>query len=296
MPRYAILSDVHANLEAFEAVLADLEERDVGRIYYLGDVVVYGPNPVECVRRLKRALDSWPRSVAIRGNNDDAIASGRLSLEPAEELTELGINEGISTRHRSHLNVPRHSHEWTANLMGSEELALLKDLPTDQVIEDPNYPFRLVHASPCEPTGLLGNYLHGCQDAEEAFLCLVDSRKSQTPIRLCFFGHTHYAVAFRREVETRSYDNCRRLSFSRFSQNPMRLELDDRPLLVNPGSVGQPRDGDPRAAYAILDTDTGVIEFYRVEYPVEETCRKLEQSDLERMTVEILQRRLKEAS
>ncbi|RLC91917.1 MAG: hypothetical protein DRI79_01790 [Chloroflexi bacterium] len=295
MPRYAILSDIHGNLEALEAVLSHAEQQGIDGLWFLGDVVVYGPDPAACVERLREAFDRWPH-VAISGNNDLAIAGAQ---EPEQLIGDWGVQAGIVdlkdprvAELKRYVTATDLSHRWTLEQLSDDQRAWLAQLPTSA-----QYPLEgvmMVHASPCEPTGTEGNYLHDTPDAEEAWLSLPDDRP------LCFFGHTHRATVFRRVVETRKYDNTEKISKPR---EP--VQVDDRPLLVNPGSVGQPRDGaPPRACYAIYDTDESQVYFHRLEYDVERTIEKLreiqsqfpgEKEEDNRISIDVLVERLRKA-
>jgi predicted phosphodiesterase len=290
MSRYAVLSDVHGNLEALKAVLSHAEQEEIDGLWFLGDVVVYGPDPSACVDHLRDALDRWP-STLVSGNNDLAIAEEQ---EPEKLIGEWGARTGIMDSQdprradlMGYTTATDLSHLWTLEQISDAQRAWLGQLPTD-----PQYPLdnvTLVHASPCETVGTEGNYLHDTKDAEEAWLSMERS--------LCFFGHTHHAVVFRRVVETRNYDNTEKIPKPK---EPIRV--DDFPLLVNPGSVGQPRDGaPPRACYAIYDTEEAMVYFHRLEYEIEKTIEKIRdirfsnKNEDNRTTIEVLTERLRKA-
>jgi len=265
MSRYAILSDVHGNLEALQAALDDLKGRDVKEIWFLGDLVGYGPDPVECVQVLLGQQDWQVRGV--RGNNDQAVIEGA-----AATLSRL-VND-LVTHHRVVMDAQRRmlieaterSHEWTLQMLaGTEEHELLKNLTELQSGPVSVDGAVLMHASPCDPGGREGNYLRTPADAEEAFVC-------DEGFRIGFFGHTHHAGVFRQFTTARMYDNVQYCS----AREMQEFSLGDQRVLINPGSVGQPRDGDWRAAYAVYDTsDYGKIEFYRVEYDRDRTIGRL---------------------
>jgi len=301
MPRYALLADIHGNLDALEAVLSDLDNRQVSAKCFLGDIVVYGPEPSACLARLREALGDWVTShmsTVIAGNNDYDVGLDISPEDVVEDIAEMarrrGLSESEEKEWKARIDATRLSHEWTRNKLGPEERDVLRALNTGpQWIRDEEFDILLVHASPCEPIGTEGNYLRGTQDAEEAFLCFEEP--------ICLFAHTHHAGVFRAAAEEqiggRLYDNCEYLPFRGFPDGkPRALGIDERRLLVNPGSVGQPRDRDNRASYAILDSDEAVIEFYRVQYDVDSALRKLEESDLEAKFTEVLANRLKEGA
>ena len=228
----AIISDVHGNLEALTAVLADIAEQTAEQIYCLGDIVGYGPNPRECV---DQAMEF---NVCVLGNHDQ----GAL-FDP--EGFSSGAERAIFWT-RSQLEGP--GNDVAAN---RRRWDFLCELPR-QVRED-NLLF--VHGSARNP---LNEYVF----PEDVY----NPRKLERIFSLiqggCFQGHTHVPGVFTED--------------GRFL-NPIELDqayvLDGMKVMVNVGSVGQPRDGDSRASYAILDGDR--IEFRRVAYPLEETIQKI---------------------
>jgi predicted phosphodiesterase len=289
MARYAILSDIHANLEALEAVLADLARKRVDAIWFLGDLVVYGPEPNQCIVRLLEAIgkEDWPGTSVI-GNNDLAIVEGKEPEAIAGLTTRLEGSVGeISPASQKYRDATTECHEWTAKTITSENKSLLKKITAGPANVLTNS--ILVHASPCDPVGMNGNYLTNAMEAEEAFWCLGKRGND-----ICLFGHTHLTTLFRETRTDRKYQNCELKQ--RQTLTGKHFPLDGGRLLINPGSVGQPRDGDSRAAYALLDDGAHTIEFHRVEYSRQETLRKLGETSLTPATVEVLQNRLKEAS
>lgn len=223
--RTAVLSDIHGNLEALAAVLAEVDRLGVDRVCSLGDIVGYGPDPAACVEIVRNRA-----SVSLMGNHDAAVA-GLASLKEFNEFARWAV-------------------EWTAARLESPQIAYLAALP---------YTGRapgvlLVHASPIEPEGW--HYIHGLPDIGEHFAAFAE--------RLCFVGHSHrpgiYAIrgtqSFARHRERETLGEGLR-------------------YLVNVGSVGQPRDRDPRAAYVIHDEDGNYVEVRRVAYPVEKTQERM---------------------
>ena len=215
--RIAVLSDIHANLPALDAVLADAG--DVDAIWHLGDVVGYGPDPDGVVERLRLI-----GAVGVRGNHDAAACGG-------SEIDWFNPDA-------------RRAMEWTRAAIGPAALTWLGDLPERQVLNG----FELVHGSPREP---IWEYVTSSDVALENIAVLA------APVGL--HGHTHVPVAW--------VENGGRVELIR-AKGGTRLELAGRRALVNPGSVGQPRDGDPDAAYAILDPEAGVVSWHRVAYDV----------------------------
>ncbi len=214
--RIAVLSDIHANLPALDAVLAALGEVDA--VWHLGDVVGYGPHPDEVVARLREV-----GAVGVRGNHD-AAALGRLD-----------------TRYFN--TAARRAIEWTSRRIAPETRAWLATLPERLEIDE----MTLVHGSPSDPTW---EYVTTTADARANLAAFA------TPY--CLHGHTHVPVAWRDD------DGIELVQPSDGSQ----LVLDARRLLLNPGGVGQPRDGDPRAAALVLDTAARRVTWHRVAYPI----------------------------
>jgi diadenosine tetraphosphatase ApaH/serine/threonine PP2A family protein phosphatase len=215
--RIAVLSDIHANIVALDAVLAAVGRVD--GIWQLGDVVGYGPEPDAVVARLREV-----GAVGVRGNHDAAACGG-------SEIDWFNPEA-------------RRAMEWTRRAISPASVAWLSSLPERATIEGCD----LVHGSPREP---LWEYITSVPVAR-ANLALLES-----PIGL--HGHTHIPVAF--------VDDDGRVDVV----GPGResgLELRGRPALVNPGSVGQPRDGDPDASYMILDPGAGSVTWHRVRYDV----------------------------
>lgn len=217
--RYAIIGDIHANLAAFTAVLDDIEQRGgVEKVWCLGDVVGYGPDPHECIEFLRQT-----NHVCVAGNHDWA-AIGKVDT--------VQFNPDAAA-----------ACHWTAQQLSTADVEYLNNLPL--VIEEGD--FTLVHGSPREP---IWEYLLSTGVAKENFAYF----KSQ----FCLVGHSHVPLVF-------SYSETGACSSSQFLTD-VGLALDRNRLIINPGGVGQPRDGDPRASYAIYDSETRLIRLYRVPY------------------------------
>lgn len=221
-----VLADVHANLPALEAVLAEARAHGASRWLFLGDAIGYGPYPAECVRRLAEL----PNAILVRGNHDHAISTGRF---------EMGMN-----------SLARQCAEWTRSALGASELAWLGSLPTDHVETG----WLAVHGAPKDPHRFLA-YVYELTYEDN----LRHMRDKRIPI--CFYGHTHIQLV---HVELAA-------GISKLA-GPRELELSPRHTwLVNPGSVGQPRDGDARAGYALWNQRTGELRVRRVAYDLERT-------------------------
>ena len=238
--RHLIVSDIHANLAAFEAVLADAGEFDL--IWCLGDLVGYGPDPNECVERLRELPH-----VSLAGNHDWA-ALGKLDLR--------------------FFNVEaRMSCEWTQAVLNADNLAYLKTLPPISIKED----YTLAHGSPRQP---IEEYILDPLSAEYNF--------SAFQTNVCLVGHTHWPTSYYQSNEDHTFCVQRPPRWNE------RTSLNNGRWIVNPGSVGQPRDGNPDAAYALLDVQTGEWEFRRVPYPVEQTQQKMRQHHMPNRLIERL--------
>jgi predicted phosphodiesterase len=217
--RIAVLSDIHGNLPALEAVLEALKPYDA--VWQLGDIVGYGPQPDEVVARLAKE-----NATGVRGNHD-AAALGDLETD--------SFNDDA-----------RYAVEWTAKTIAPDTRDWLAKLPE----RNENEPFTLVHGSPRDPTW------------EYVFTAsIARGNLSSFSTRHCLVGHTHIPVVYR--------DKNGRMEGIQVEDGDM-LELGTQRVLLNPGSVGQPRDGDPRASAMVYDTEAATLEWRRVEYPVEQ--------------------------
>lgn len=219
MKRLAIISDIHGNAHALEAVLARIDTLNVDQIICLGDIVGYGPNPGECLEMVVRHC-----GVVIQGNHEEA------AIDPNAAATFNGA--------------AKEAIEWTRRSMSALHLAALRRLPRSATLGEQ---VMCVHDNPVPgPT----DYIHDKQVAALAF------RGVDTP--LCLIGHTHVPMVF--EAPTLDpYDTLTApelIAYLPFDGLPIELDRDRR-YICNPGSVGQPRDCDPRASFAILDLPNG---------------------------------------
>jgi diadenosine tetraphosphatase ApaH/serine/threonine PP2A family protein phosphatase len=243
--RYLIFSDLHANLDAFEAVLGAAPPAD--RILILGDIVGYGAEPNAVIDRV-RALEP---ALIIRGNHDK-VASG---LEMPDSFNPAALQ----------------SAAWTFDKLTGDNRAWLYAIPPgpaeiDETIE-------ICHGSPEDED----EYLFSAADAGRVFPSVT------RPV--CFFGHTHVAVSYStcanfKEVELREPDQDETSTIIGIKPR--------RHYLINPGAVGQPRDGDPRAAFAYFDTSTQSVELRRVPYDVARAQQRIRAAGLP----DVLARRL----
>lgn len=222
--RFAIFSDIHGNLEALEAMLADANENRCTNLVCLGDVVGYNANPHECVERV-RGMDC----PIVKGNHDEQASLSKSSRD-FNELAE-------------------HAISWTRDHLTDEDKEWLRELCLQQPVGD----FTIVHATLDAP-GQWG-YVFNTLDAAASFTY------QQTAV--CFFGHTHVPMAFVRD------EGIRRVKIEHLRIDPAKK------YFINVGSVGQPRDGDWRAAYCIYDVDANDVEQRRVPYDVETAQEKI---------------------
>ncbi len=230
--RVLVISDVHANYHALEAVLADAGQFDV--VWSLGDLVGYGPQPNECIERL-RGLEH----VAIAGNHDWG-ALGRL------DLAEFNVDA-------------RQANLWTRDQLSPRSWSFLDTLPETLVEGD----FTLAHGSPRHP---IWEYLVYASVAALSF--------AHFTTRTCLVGHSHLPAIFVGPEE--EGDACH----VALPAEGGPVELGEERYIINPGSVGQPRDGDPRAASLLVDTDRMTIEHRRVPYDVAAVQALMREADL----------------
>ncbi len=239
--RYLVISDIHANLAAFDAVLDAAGPFDM--IWCLGDLVGYGPDPNECIARIQEF-----EHICVAGNHDWA-ALGKLDLNQFNHDARI-------------------ANAWTRERLTPVARAYLAARPTR--IEQEG--FLLVHGSPREP---IWEYI---LDLEQA---AVNFDHFDAPV--CLVGHTHIPIGF---VFDQAHQDYYRLIPP--YPEPIRLTDPTMRMILNPGSVGQPRDGDPRASYAILDWDARTWEVHRVEYPIEVTQERMRAQNLPPRLIERL--------
>src|SRR5215470_505961 len=232
--RAAVVSDIHSNLHALEAVLAAIETEAPDELWCLGDLVGYGPRPNECCATVAERVD-----VCLAGNHDLAVR-GTIDLE------EFGGEAAVAAR-------------WTRDVLAPEAQGLLDRLEPQGTAHG----VALYHGSARDP---IWEYVLSDEGA------LVTLELTQSPLVLV--GHSHVALRV-----VKSGDEV----VGGVAAAGTELELDGVRALLNPGSVGQPRDGDPRAAYLLLDLDAQHASFRRVEYDVKRTQREMRDAGLPEM-------------
>jgi len=224
--RYALISDIHGNLEALDSVLAALSKESIDEYLCIGDVIGYGANPVECVKTVR----SLGPKVLVAGNHEWGV-TGLFGLENFTDLAREAVL-------------------WTRAKIGRDESDYLKT-------------FRLVHEEKdC-------TLVHGSLASPEKFYYIFTADDAYETIRLmknhlCFVGHTHRAGIFYLEGDAVRGSDAWKIKVDRESK-----------YVVNIGSVGQPRDRDPRSAFAIYDTDKDVVEIRRVGYDIRTAQEKI---------------------
>jgi predicted phosphodiesterase len=230
--RVLIISDIHANLTAFETVLNDAKG-EWEYVWCLGDVVGYGPDPNECCDLLK----TLPH-LCLAGNHDWA-ALGRLDIRTFNPDARRAVT-------------------WTQETLTPQNIAYLEALPTTFVIGE----YTLAHGSPREP---VWEYIL------EPLIAALNFPHFETPY--CLVGHTHQPVVYEMVNENGETE----------AQPPkyrVPRTLNGKRQIINPGSIGQPRDANPQAAYAMLDVETNVFEHRRIEYDIPAVQARMRKQDL----------------
>lgn len=223
--RFGIFSDVHSNLEAFEAVVEAFRSEAVDRYIFLGDIIGYGADPIECIRLLRQL-----NPIIVAGNHDWGCA-GLLNKDRFNERVLKGI-------------------VWTASVLSDDDKEFLTSMKLTNQIEAVG----MVHSSLDMPEEF--KYVH---DLEDAQICLEESLN-----HVCLIGHTHRPVIFYMKGMDANY----------VLENEARIE-DGIRYLINTGSVGQPRDGNPYACYSVYDSSSRIFAMKRIPYDVQKAQEKI---------------------
>jgi predicted phosphodiesterase len=238
--RLAIVSDIHSNLPALEAVLAAIDEADVDEIWCLGDVVGYGAQPDECTEIVAERCE-----VCLVGNHDLAV-TGEIDISSFSPAASAAVR-------------------WTQRKAAAATIRFLRGLAP----EDTGREVALYHASPRDP---IWEYVLWPDQAAE---CLAHQAA-----RISFVGHSHVALFFTLPNGAGVPDAAPALARGARAEDGRKLELGKGRWLLNPGSVGQPRDGDPRAAWLELDTDAWTARYHRVSYEIDRASEAILDADL----------------
>ena len=229
--RVAVVSDIHANLHALEAVLADIEREQPDELWCLGDLVGYGPKPNECCRLVRDRA-----TLSLCGNHD-------LGVLGVIDLADFAGDAGVAAR-------------WTRTVLGADERAWLETLAPSAVRDG----VELFHASPRDP---IWEYVLSDHIAQLGL--------QATAAPLVLVGHSHIPLSIAWDETTLS---------GGVAAGGTEVELAGARRLLNPGSVGQPRDGDPRAAWLWLDFDAGEARFRRTPYEIARTQAEFAEAGL----------------
>ena len=230
--KYAVISDVHSNLEALGCALEEIKKQKVDQIICLGDVVGYGANPSECLKLICKASEE-----IIMGNHDRAI----------EDIELRGYFNDWA----------REAIEWTAGILTAAEKKQIRGF--SPLVIDKKRNVTWAHGSVHEPEEF--HYLFRDADAKPSFKALGTN--------FCFFGHTHIPSLFTEKAHEIRY-------LTAGSYQLMRGER----YLINPGSVGQPRDRDPRLGFALFDSDRLTLEIIRLDYDNKKAAEKIRNAGL----------------
>jgi len=230
--RIALLSDVHGNLPAFQAVVADIDSAGPDEVWCLGDLVGYGAEPDACVELARERCD-----LCLAGNHD-------LVVTGAIDIADFSSSAAAAA-------------QWTRDNIGAEALEFLRGLKPQLAGRE----IGLYHASPRDP---VWEYVLSTWQADECMDLMEE--------RVAAVGHSHVALFFQRTGEGQVEGAPAEAGLER--------DLSDGEWLLNPGGVGQPRDGDPRAAWLLLDTEGWSAEWRRVEYPIDRAASAIEEAGL----------------
>ena len=234
--RIAFVSDIHSNIEALTAVMKDIEAKRCTRIFCLGDLIGYGPSPNECIDIAMKSFE-----FVIKGNHDEAIV-----FKVPDRFKRLAAKAAFWTRKKV-----RPGRTSKSGSVQRERWAWLRDMPELWKYGD----WLMAHGSP--ESNL--EYIHDNETAMDVFQRLMGKS------RLCFLGHTHVPGIFLLDGKDVQYVS---------PEEGKRYTINGHQALVNVGSVGQPRDGDPRACW-VLAREDGSFSFRRVPYDIDKTAEKI---------------------
>jgi diadenosine tetraphosphatase ApaH/serine/threonine PP2A family protein phosphatase len=240
--RIAIVSDIHSNLEALIAVMKDIEKTRCSKIYCLGDLIGYGPNPKECIDLARSNFE-----FVIKGNHDQAVG-----WKIPKVFKEMAADAAFWTRTRLKPKLSK------GPSVQQRRWSYLRKMPRTQE----HGLWLMAHGTPNSNL----DYVYEEHEAEPVF------RDAMAHSRVCFLGHTHLPGIFLQDGDKQVYHLE--------GEEGIRYKLQAERSIINVGSVGQPRDGDPRACWVLAHLD-GSFSFRRVEYEVEKTAEKIYKTGLD---------------
>ncbi|HCJ65761.1 MAG TPA: hypothetical protein DHV62_00145 [Elusimicrobia bacterium] len=239
--KYAIFADVHSNLEALNIILEYYSKEKVDKYFCCGDLVGYGPNPNECIEKVRQL-----KAIVVAGNHD---------------LASVGLKDISWFNENAQASIL-----WTQKKLTPENISYLRSLP--QIYQDKD--LTLVHGSPRDP---IDEYLLNLNQARENL--------NFFPAQVCFIGHSHTPFFYQKKAEgAESYGNF-------LQKNPVVLNLETK-TIINVGSVGQPRDGDPRSACATYELEKKEIYLARFEYNILPVQQKMLEANLPHFLIDRL--------
>lgn len=226
--RYAVISDVHSNIEALSNFFEKAATLDIGAFVCLGDIVGYSPNPNECIDLLRKK-----KARCIMGNHDSRAAG-------LQDESDFNLIAAEAIR-------------WTRGVLTDENKEFLKNLPATLLVDNK---FLAVHGWIKDTD----EYIISTEDVMSNFKILKEEYKTN----LCFFGHTHVAIAYGETNGKTSLNTDAIIEVSKGSY-----------YLINPGSIGQPRDRDPRSSFVVYDSKKSTVTYHRIEYDIQATADKI---------------------
>ena len=239
--RTALISDIHGNAEALRTVLADIDAKGVERIICLGDIIGYGPDPLECVDLVRKRC-AW----SLMGNHDFAVLYEPTNFNQAAEQAAYWTREQFDAEPDAQLRAERYE------FLGRLRVRVVEETPGG------THTMLAVHGSPRRP---INEYIFKTDPMDAPDKLEAIYRRVE---RLCIVGHTHVPGVFTDEPDFYPPDELGEFAY-RFNE--------EEKAIINVGSVGQPRDGDPRASYVVLDEEKA--EFFRIPYDIDVTAKRI---------------------
>jgi predicted phosphodiesterase len=249
MVKYAFISDIHSNQLALEAVLRDIERQGIKDIHCLGDIVGYGPKPNECVDIVRS------RNIPCVIGNHDHMVGNMVVL--------WGVNPDAAA-----------SLDWTKKVLGNDLKAYLRGLEPAMTKEG----YTLAHGSPFDPLDF--NYMIDRSDVFWGVFSKISHQppniQSQTNLGVYFIGHTHFPSIFQFRKNQTVQDESG-VEFIKVDDGVAIQLSPDFWYVINVGSVGKPRDNDPRSCYVTFDSTTRQVTYHKVDYDIQKTQEQMRQ-------------------